>query len=116
MGRNAKLYKAHKSKKKQSTTQDQVSTPLAGLDLFKTKRQIREAKVTAARGERQGQGVESGQGKAVEAGIVDTQGNKLKSKLWRDLEAKRAKEGKGEYSTPKEAGIDYLRQWEKRGR
>lgn len=116
MGRNAKLYKAHKSMKKQSSTQARTSAPLAAAEMPKTKRQVKETKATSARGN--GQGAANGHSKEPEATSTESesQSNKLKSKLWRDLEAKRAKEGKREYSTPKEAGIDYLRQWEKRGR
>lgn len=43
---------------------------------------------------------------------------KLKSKLWKGLEAQRASQGGREIATPSEVGIDYLSQWEKtkRGR
>lgn len=39
---------------------------------------------------------------------------KLKSKLWKGLEADRAAKGQREIATPREAGIDYLSQWERR--
>jgi hypothetical protein len=119
MGRNAKFYKSHKSKKKESSTQKQVTDSFAKESTAKSnpKRDTRKEsgiKDASAAARVDEQGMKSKEGmSAFETG---TQGNKLKSKLWRDLEAKRAKEGKSEYSTPKEAGIDYLRQWEKRGR
>lgn len=49
--------------------------------------------------------------------IAPQKSNKrLKSKIWNQLEEQRAKDGLPELATPKEAGIDYMSQWEKRSR
>lgn len=132
MGRNAKLYKsAHKGKKKQSSsTQEQISNPINSE--FNSKkiaagkqRSNDELKSNLAQSMPDKNNSLLGEAKKKRSGSVsdsveasrETGSNgKLKSKLWRNLEAKRAKEGKGEFATPKEAGIDYLSQWEKRGR
>ena len=44
------------------------------------------------------------------------QPNRLKSKIWKQLDEQRAKAGLPELATPKEAGIDYLSQWEKKSK
>lgn len=54
--------------------------------------------------------------KAAERGNTTTQPNRLKSKIWKQLDEQRAKAGLPELATPKEAGIDYLSQWEKKSK
>lgn len=113
MGRNAKFYKSQKDKKKRSSLQDraddQVSKERETRSKPVTKRSHSIEEEASERDEKHGT-------LAIANVTMNSKTDKLKSKLWQDLEAKRAHEGKKKYATPKEAGIDYIRQWAKRGR
>lgn len=114
MGRNAKFYKSSKAKKKQSSTQSEVAHAAgpAKRSSLQGKHSAEEAPATAD--EDGGQRItsrSSGNG-----GATSAPNGRLKSKLWKNLEAQRAREGRGEIATPKEAGIDYIGQWEKKKR
>ena len=54
--------------------------------------------------------------RATEQGNTINPPNRLKSKIWKQLDEQRAKAGLPELATPKEAGIDYLSQWEKKSK
>ncbi|UZJ57251.1 hypothetical protein CBS101457_006571 [Exobasidium rhododendri] len=109
MGRNAKFYKSSKSKKEQSSIQ---------IDVTKPQRLTSRPILSASQGKKRAREADdtvnppslASQPPSINPAGAST--SRLKSKLWKNLDAAREKEGKKDFATPREAGIDYLGQWE----
>ncbi|MCO5589786.1 hypothetical protein L7F22_043755 [Adiantum nelumboides] len=114
MGKSAKLYKKKpKSLPKQTSSSnkrdnlrydedDNISAQVSYKKDLKAAKLEKESKVDKM--------------KATEQAQTVNKPNRLKSKIWKQLDEQRAKAGLPEIATPKEAGIDYLSQWEKKSK
>ena len=130
MGRAAKFYKKSKPQKTEKHLRSEEDNPQlrsgAASDVRAASRK-RIAELRAAIAQETNTRRDSTAGKRDDSRIsshgeqedltnVSNSRKRLKSKLWKDLEAHRAEMKQPEIATPKEAGIDYLSQWEKRKR
>lgn len=114
MGKSAKLYKKKpKSLSKQTSSSNKRDSLRYDDDGNINAQASYKKDLRAAKLEKESK---QDRTKDVQQAIPVNKPNRLKSKIWKQLDEQRSKAGLPELATPKEAGIDYLSQWEKKSK